>query len=245
MKAPYLQLLLAPVVVLIVTIVLGPSGTTSASHGEPGSDAQLDPMEFSYLSLWKYAEAECEKKGINGSEITTSWIGVRSCLRKKLDVVQFNLDALRLDLDTQQSILEKHCPNLSKATNCFGPFMKVVKSCVPEQNFEIFESLRGWFADVLAHICEDNGKNIKYDKAKHEKCANEMGAYIFECAAQNIIDKQYDDRKSFTEEDCSMLVRAKNCLVNKLNDCSVFSMVAQLFYEHFIRITSCKHNTEN
>ncbi|XP_055533938.1 uncharacterized protein LOC129723624 isoform X2 [Wyeomyia smithii] len=223
---------------LTLLIIVGLSATLVQAQTVT-TESPLDPMEFSYLTLWKYAETECVKKGINGSEITKSWIGVRACLRTKLDVVQFNLDSLRLDLDTQSAILEKHCPKLRTATDCFDPFMETVKRCVPEGNYEIFEALQHWVADVLDYICKDNGAQIKYDKAKHEKCAREVGAYIFECAAQNIIAKEYDDRKSFNEEDCRMLVRVRDCLVNKLSDCSVFSASAQLFYDNFIHITSC------
>ncbi|XP_058838237.1 uncharacterized protein LOC131693954 [Topomyia yanbarensis] len=244
MKAPSSGTLLVLLIILIgATIRIKAQTTARNINNNDATESPLDPMEFSYFTLWKYTETECEKKGINGSVITTTWIGVRNCLRKTLDVVQFNMDSLRLDLDTQQAILQKHCPNLMKATNCFEPFMKTVKSCVPESNYEIYEALKGWFSSVMEHVCRDNGTYIKYDKAKHEKCSAEMGAYIFECAALNIIDKQYEDRKSFTEEDCSMLVRVKNCLVNKLNDCSVFSMIAQLFYDHFIKITSCNQKT--
>ncbi|XP_062704680.1 uncharacterized protein LOC134286980 [Aedes albopictus] len=211
------------------------AGTVPAADDAP----QLDPLEFSYLTLWKYTLAECEKHGVNGSIITKSWIGVRRCLRTKLDVIAFNMDSMRLDVDNQQAILEKHCPNLMQASGCFDPFMKNVKSCVQGDNFEIFEAMRNWITDVLEHICEDNGARIKYDRVKHEKCTAELGQYVFECAAQNIIDKQYSNRKSLSGEDCSMIQRAKDCLVIKLKECSVFSAAAQLFYDNFIRITSC------
>ncbi|KAL1392852.1 hypothetical protein quinque_005253 [Culex quinquefasciatus] len=208
-------------------------------RADSNDESLLDPMEFSYVNLWKYAESECEKKGINGSIITRTWINVRACLRNTLDVIQFNMDAIRLDADNQRTILAKHCPNLRKAPNCFEPFMVAVKGCVPEKNYEIFEALRGWIESVLGHVCKDDGAHIVYDRVKHEKCTNELGGYIFECAALNIINKQYDDRKALTEEDCGSLVRAKDCLLNKLSECSVFAAATQLFYDNFIRITSC------
>lgn len=88
----------------LVSAVCGKVGT----HPEDG-EPQLDPLEFSYLTLWKYTLAECEKRGVNGSIITRSWIGVRRCLRTKLDVIAFNMDSMRLDVDNQQAILEKYC----------------------------------------------------------------------------------------------------------------------------------------
>ncbi|XP_065084237.1 uncharacterized protein LOC135706534 [Ochlerotatus camptorhynchus] len=135
---------------------VGRADSTSTEDSEP----QLDPLEFSYLTLWKYTLAECDKKGVNGSIITHSWIGVRSCLRSKLDVIAFNMDSMRLDVDNQQAILEKHCPNLRHAKGCFEPFMKNVKSCVQEDDYEIFEAMRDWITGVLEHICEDNGARI-------------------------------------------------------------------------------------
>ncbi|XP_062552758.1 uncharacterized protein LOC134217927 [Armigeres subalbatus] len=231
MEAKFLRSLL-----MLLAMAIG----ITAKTGEIAKDEpHLDPLEFSYLTLWKYTLAECEARGINGSTITSSWIGVRRCLRTKLDVIAFNMDSMRLNVDNQKAILEKHCPNLRKASSCFGPFMKNVKACVQDDNYEIFVAMRNWITGVLEHICDDNGAQIKYDRVKHEKCTTELGQYVFECAAQNIIDKQYSNRKSLSEEDCRMIERAKDCLLVKLKDCSVFSAAAQLFYDHFIRITSC------
>ncbi|XP_055601842.1 uncharacterized protein LOC129750793 [Uranotaenia lowii] len=204
----------------------------------------LDPMDFSYQTLWQFAKSECEKRGFNASIITRSWIDVRRCFRKSIDVVQFNTDSIRLNVDNQQAVLEKHCPNLMQATSCFGPFMITIRDCVPDENYEIFEALQQWITGVLEYICEDNGKNIVYDRVKHENCTKELNNYIFMCAMENIMRKQYDDRKSFNQEDCSMIVRTKNCLVNKLAECSVFKAAAELFYENFVKITSCI-NQEN
>lgn len=54
-----------------------------------------------------------------------------------------------------------------------------------------------FFVDLKCRICV-----VEYDRVKHEKCTAELGQYVFECAAQNIIDKQYSNRKSLSEEDC-------------------------------------------
>lgn len=38
--------------------------------------------------------------------------------------------------------------------------MKVVKTCVQEDDYEIFESMRDWITGVMEHICDDNGSRI-------------------------------------------------------------------------------------
>lgn len=95
--------------------------------------------------------------------------------------------------------------------------MVAVKGCVPEKNYEIFEALRGWIESVLGHVCKDDGAHIVYDRVKHEKCTNELGGYIFECAALNIINKQYDDRKALTDEDCGYVDQASRSSYANLN----------------------------
>lgn len=67
---------------------------------------------------------------------------------------------------------------------------------------------------------------LEYDRLKHEKCTLELGQYIFECAALNIVDKQYSNRKSLSNEDCrfvrTLLDRQSLIVVGKLFDVFIF-----------------------
>ena len=38
--------------------------------------------------------------------------------------------------------------------------MDMVKGCVSEESYEIFEALRSWFHDILEYLCENNGANV-------------------------------------------------------------------------------------
>lgn len=53
-----------------------------------------------------------------------------------------------------------HCPKLYQGVKCFNPFMDMVKGCVSEESYEIFEALRSWFHDILEYLCENNGANV-------------------------------------------------------------------------------------
>uniref|UniRef100_A0A182IKH1 Uncharacterized protein n=1 Tax=Anopheles atroparvus TaxID=41427 RepID=A0A182IKH1_ANOAO len=91
--------------VLTVTVLL----VCSYAEEVPPVDAP-DAMDFSYAQLWRYAQQQCETKGIAPSEFTNSWLAVRRCLKQTLDVVQLNEDSMRMDIDNQQVILGRHCP---------------------------------------------------------------------------------------------------------------------------------------
>uniref|UniRef100_A0AAG5DAC9 Uncharacterized protein n=1 Tax=Anopheles atroparvus TaxID=41427 RepID=A0AAG5DAC9_ANOAO len=226
--------------VLTVTVLL----VCSYAEDVPPVDAP-DAMDFSYAQLWRYAQQQCETKGIAPSEFTNSWLAVRRCLKQTLDVVQLNEDSMRMDIDNQQVILGRHCPQLFEGVKCFDPFVEMVKGCVNADSFEIFQALRRWFQDILEYLCENNGANISYDKQKHDNCTGEINKYIITCAAEHIIATPQLNRKTLSEEHCSALATAKDCLLGKLKDCSVFANGARLFYENFIRITSCKNFIPN
>ncbi|XP_053674758.1 uncharacterized protein LOC128725065 [Anopheles nili] len=202
-----------------------------------------DALDFSYARLWRYAQQQCETKGITPTEFTRSWLDVRRCLKNTLDVVQLNEDSMSLDLDNTEVILSRHCPKLFVGVKCFDPFMDIVKSCVNAESYEIFQALRGWFQDILEYLCENNGANIVYNKQKHDACTREINKYIITCAAENLIGTPEVNRKTLSEENCNALATAKDCLLGKLKDCSVFANGARLFYDNFIQITSCKSNS--
>ncbi|XP_058122055.1 uncharacterized protein LOC131282100 [Anopheles ziemanni] len=221
-------------VLLLATVVC--NRAEEAPQVEPPS-----AMDFSYAQLWKYAQQQCETKGITPSEFTKSWLAVRQCLKEKLNVVQLNEDSMRMDIDNQHDILGRHCPDLFEGVKCFDPFVSMVQGCVNTESFEIFQALRGWFQGILEYLCENNGANVVYDKNKHDNCTHEINKYIITCAAEHVVLSPELNRKTLTQENCNSLATAKDCLLGKLKDCSVFANGARLFYENFIQITSCKN----
>uniref|UniRef100_A0A182QCY9 Secreted protein n=1 Tax=Anopheles farauti TaxID=69004 RepID=A0A182QCY9_9DIPT len=214
---------------------------SAAGVEQPSQVDAPDALDFSYGQLWRYAQQQCSTKGITPTEFTHSWLAVRRCLKNTLDVVQLNEDSMRLDVGNQRDILSRHCPKLFEAVKCFDPFMDMVKGCVSAESYEIFQALRSWFEDILNYLCEDNGANIVYDKEKHDSCTREINRHIITCAAENLIATPELNRKALSEESCSALATAKDCLLGKLKECDVFANGARLFYENFIQITSCKN----
>ncbi|XP_040155435.1 uncharacterized protein LOC120895807 [Anopheles arabiensis] len=222
-------------VILMLTLL-------AVAHAEGPSQVDApDALDFSYARLWRYAQQQCGTKGITSTEFTHSWLGVRRCLKNTLDVVQLNEDSMRLDIGNEEEILGRHCPKLYQGAKCFNPFMDMVKGCVSEESYEIFEALRSWFHDILEYLCENNGANVEYDKQKHDTCTREINRHIITCAAENLIATPEVNRKTLSEENCNALAIAKDCLLKKLKDCGVFANGARLFYENFIQITSCKN----
>lgn len=66
---------------------------------------------------------------------------------------------------------------------------------------------------------------LEYDRLKHEKCTLELGQYIFECAALNIVDKQYSNRKSLSDEDCGFVPPFDH-------DLSTYSLIIIFQHDH-------------
>ncbi|XP_053663819.1 uncharacterized protein LOC128712979 [Anopheles marshallii] len=223
--------------ILVILLAVG-----AATHAEEPTQVDApDALDFSYTRLWRYAQQQCSLKGITPTAFTHSWLAVRRCLKDALDVVQLNTDSMRLDLGNQEEILGRHCPNLFEGVKCFNPFLDMVKGCVTEESFEIFQALHNWFHDILEYLCEKNGANIEYDKEKHDACTREVNKYIITCAAENLIATPEVNRKTLSEANCNALATAKDCLLEKLKSCGVFANGARLFYENFIQITSCKN----
>ncbi|XP_049542761.1 uncharacterized protein LOC125955665 [Anopheles darlingi] len=233
------QMLLVPLLVVLL-FGIGCRAEETATVEPP------EPLDFSYTRLWKYAQQQCDLKGITQTEFTNSWLTVRRCLKDTLDVVQLNEDSMRMDASNQEVILTRHCPKLYEGVKCFDPFVELVRTCVDEESFEIFSSLRAWFRDILDFLCESNGTNFVYDKKKHDACTRDLNVHLITCAAENmnfIITPQLN-RRNLSEEFCNMLTKAKDCLLGKLKPCDVFANGARLFYKNFIQITSCKATTD-
>ncbi|XP_055529598.1 uncharacterized protein LOC129721265 [Wyeomyia smithii] len=162
------------------------------------------------------------------------------CLKSRIDWPQMMMDMKLMTQDNRKKVFETYCPKLVDSKVCFDDTIQALSTCLARDTKASREILGEMFSGAVTLFCKNDGEFI-YETRKPEfrSCITGVKKHIKECKSTKIASTT--PWTEYGREECSELVKARDCLKGKVNSCDSRTVmdIVDIYYNPIFKANNC------